>query len=64
MDPTITAILALSIIINIICTIACPIIASYKDRSVVGWLFGGLFLSLIGLIIISLLKPKEFYIMY
>ena len=46
----------IGIIINVISTIACPIIADKKGRSVVGWLIGGFFLSLIGLIIISLLS--------
>ena len=43
----------LGIINTIISTIACPIIAGYKNRSVVGWIFGGLFLGLIGLIIVA-----------
>lgn len=46
----------IGIIINVISTIACPIIADKKGRSVVGWLIGGLFLGLIGLIIIYLLS--------
>ena len=41
----------LGIINTVISVIACPIIAGYKNRSVVGWIFGGLFLGLIGLII-------------
>ena len=49
-------VLVLGIINTVISTIACPIIASHKGRSVVGWLFGGLFLGLIGLIIVSCLK--------
>jgi len=50
--------LVLGIINTAISVIACPIIASYKGRSVVGWLFGGLFLGLIGLIIVSCLKKQ------
>lgn len=46
----------LSLILNIISMIACPIIAGNKGRSVAGWFFGGLFLSVIGLIIVSCLK--------
>ena len=36
----------LGIINTVISVIACPIIAGYKNRSVVGWIFGGLFLGL------------------
>lgn len=46
----------IGIIINVISTIACPIIADKKGRSVVGWLIGGFLLSLIGLIIVSCLS--------
>jgi hypothetical protein len=49
----------LGIINTVVAMIACPIIASYKGRSVVGWFFGGLFLGLIGLIIVSCLKPAD-----
>lgn len=49
----------LGIINTVISMIACPIIASYKGRSVVGWFFGGLFLGLLGLIIVSCLKPAD-----
>lgn len=48
----------LGIVFTIISTILCPIIAGYKGRSVLGWIFGGLFLGLIGLIIISFLPSK------
>lgn len=51
--------LTLGIINTIISMIACPIIASYKKRSVVGWLFGGLFLGLIGLLIVACLKRND-----
>ncbi len=47
----------LGVINTLISMIGCPIIASYKGRSVAGWFFGGLFLGLIGLIIVSCLKP-------
>ena len=49
----------LGIINTVISTIACPIIAGHKNRSVVGWFFGGLFLSLIGLIIVACLPQKD-----
>lgn len=51
----------IGLILNIISMIACPIIGGNKGRSVVGWFFGGLFLSVIGLIIVSCLKeiPDE-----
>lgn len=52
--------LVLGIINTIISTIACPIIASHKNRSVGGWIFGGLILGLLGLIIVSCLKPKDY----
>ena len=49
----------LGIINTVISTIACPIIAGHKNRSVVEWFFGGLFLSLIGLIIVACLQQKD-----
>lgn len=49
----------LGIINTVISTIACPIIAGHKNRSVVGWFFGGLFLSPIGLIIVACLPQKD-----
>jgi|LSQX01.3.fsa_nt_gb hypothetical protein len=48
----------LGIINTVISVIACPIIAGNKNRSVAGWIFGGLFLGLIGLLIVACL-PKE-----
>ena len=50
----------LGIINTIISVIACPIIAGYKNRSVVGWIFGSLFLGLIGLIIVSCLPKRDY----
>lgn len=49
----------LGVINTLISTIACPIIAGYKGRSVAGWLFGGFFLGLIGLIIVACLPTKD-----
>lgn len=49
----------LGIINTVISMIACPIIAGHKNRSVAGWLFGGLFLGLIGLIIVACLPRKN-----
>ena len=50
----------LGIINTVISVIACPIIAGYKNRSVVGWIFGGLFLGLIGLIIVACLPKRDY----
>lgn len=49
----------LGIINTVISMIACPIIAGHKNRSVAGWFFGGLFLGLIGLIIVACLPRKD-----
>ena len=49
----------LGIIVTVISTIASPIIARKKNRSAVGWFFGGLLLGGIGLIIISCLSEKD-----
>lgn len=46
----------IGLILNVISMIACPIIAGNKGRSVAGWFFGGLFLSVIELIIVSCLR--------
>ena len=56
MNPTIETI---GIIITVISMILCPIIAHSKGRSAVGWLFGGLFLGGIGLIIVACLSDKN-----
>lgn len=39
--------------------IACAIVASTKDRSVVGWFILGLLFSLIALIIVLVLPPRK-----
>ncbi len=44
---------------TIISMIVCPIVAGQKNRSVVGWFFGGLFLGLVGLIIVACLPRKD-----
>ncbi|MDE0070744.1 MAG: hypothetical protein OXO48_13585 [Caldilineaceae bacterium] len=41
----------------IFCPIFCGIVASNKDRSVVGWVFGGLILGVFALIWVLLLPP-------
>ena len=56
MDSTITT---LGIIVTVISMIICPIIASHKGRSALGWFFGGLLLGGIGIIIVSCLSEKS-----
>lgn len=51
--------LVIGLILNLISMVACPIIAGNKGRSVPGWFFGGLFLSVIGLIIVSCLNRVD-----
>lgn len=53
-----TIVTILGVINTLISLIVCPIVAGYKNRSVVGWIFGGLFLGLIGLIIVLCLPEK------
>ena len=45
---------------HLLFAIVCCILAGQKNRSKVGWFFGGFFLGLIGLIIIACLKPKQY----
>lgn len=52
-------ILILGTINTIISMIACPIIAAHKNRSVGGWIVGGLILGLFGLIIVACLPRKD-----
>lgn len=59
MADTLAVFYVIGIINNIISLIVCPIIAGYKNRSVVGWFFGGLILGLIGLIIVAFLPKKD-----
>lgn len=61
METLMTVCLTIGVILNILSTILCPIIANRKGRSVVGWIFGGLFLSVIGLIIVCSLKSERYY---
>lgn len=49
----------IGIIVTVISTILCPIIAHNKGRSAFGWFFGGLLLGGIGLIIVSCLSNKN-----
>lgn len=53
------AITTLGVIVTVISTISCPIIANSKGRSAIGWFFGGLFLGGLGLIIVACLSSKE-----
>lgn len=54
-----SVVLTIGLIINGISMILCPIIASYKGRSVAGWFFAGLFLSIIALIIIACVSGEN-----
>jgi uncharacterized membrane protein YeaQ/YmgE (transglycosylase-associated protein family) len=47
------------IIFGVIFGFACSSIAKSKNRDNVGWFFGGLFLGLIGLIIVALLPNLD-----
>jgi type II secretory pathway pseudopilin PulG len=48
-------ILLIRLVVMVICGVIAAAIASSKDRSVVGWFFGGFFLALIGIIIVAVL---------
>lgn len=59
METILTIASILGVINTIISMIACPIIATHKNRSVPGWIFGGFLLGLIGLIIIACLPNND-----
>ena len=59
MEAQLASLSSLGVVITIISVIVCPIIAGRKNRSVAGWIFGGLFLGLIGIIIVSCLPRKD-----
>lgn len=46
----------IQLIIGLICGFIAALIANSKGRNVVGWFFGGLFLGLIGIIIVAVLS--------
>lgn len=48
----------IGLIVTIVSTLLCPVIAYAKGRSVVGWFFGGFFLGGLGFIIICCLSDK------
>ena len=50
--------MVLGIINTLLAVIICPIVAAGKKRSAVGWLFGGLLLGLLGIIIVLCLPKK------
>ena len=52
-------IFTIGFVINLVCMILCPVIAGYKRRSVTRWFLGGLFLSLLGFIIIVCLPSRR-----
>lgn len=51
--------LVLRLVICVICGVAAAAIASSKGRSVVGWFFGGFFLTLLGIIIVACLSNRK-----
>lgn len=53
-----TVALIFGLVFTIVSTIACPLIAARKNRSVGGWIFGGMLLGIIGIIIVACLPEK------
>lgn len=53
-----STLLTIGIIITVISAVLCPIIAYSKGRSAFGWVFGGLLLGGVGLIIVACLRDK------
>lgn len=49
----------LSCAVGIICAIVCAIIASDRGRNTAGWLFCGLFLGVVGVVLVALLPSKK-----
>ncbi len=50
----------LGLILSFICGAIAAVVAHNKNRSAIGWFFGGFFLGIIGIVIVSVLKdPKE-----
>lgn len=47
------------VVTGLVPVILCPIVAGHKNRSVGGWFLGGLFLGMIGLIIICCLPDRD-----
>ena len=47
------------VIVWIVCSIACAVIAHAKQRSVVGWFLLGMLLGIIGIIIVAVLPSNE-----
>ncbi|MCP4180114.1 MAG: hypothetical protein GY756_20310 [bacterium] len=46
----------LGLILSLICGIIASVVAYNKHRSAIGWFFGGFFLGIIGIVIVSVLK--------
>ncbi len=53
------AVTTIGLIVTVVSTIACPIIAHNKSRSAFGWFFGGVFHVGLGLIIVICLSKKN-----
>ena len=57
-EKQMSTLLTIGIIITVISAVLCPIIAYSKGRSAFGWVFGGLLLGGVGLIIVACLRDK------
>jgi hypothetical protein len=48
----------IGLVLGLICAVICAVVASSKGRSAVGWFFIGLFLGLIGLVLIIVVSNR------
>ncbi len=53
------AILIIQLVAGVVCGIIASVMAANKGRSAIGWFFGGLFLGIIGIVVVAVLpNPK------